>query len=388
MKQILPILFIVLISLGGCSTKLYVRQAEHLIDDGKLKDAMEMIQLATDSTANNQWAKTYLVYGKLAQTAATSKEKKDRDLFENPLQLAYKNYMKALDMDEKGKLDNSVSLLLPKLSNDFVDKGFEAFKARKYREAMISFEYVSKIAENDIFKGSVDTGIIYNAGLAAYNAEIYEKAVKQFTTCKEMNYGGVNLYLLLKNTYASMNDSANVLQVLIEAFEEFPEEEEVLIQLVNYYISAGMNNEALDLLKIAKEKNPDNANYFFAEGLIYDRLGKFENAKNAYQRSIDLDPEFFTSQYNLGALIFNQGVIMVEEANKILDNEKYTAAREAADLQFAEALPYLEKAHGLNKGDIETMETLKLIYYRLKMMDKHSMIDKELQNFKQEINDY
>lgn len=382
MKQISPILLVLLISLGGCSTKRYVRQVEHLIDDGKLEDARELIHLATDSTVNNQWAKTYLVYGKLAQTAATSKKKKDRDLFENPLQLAYKNYIKALDLDEKGKLDNSVSLLWPKLSNDFVDKGVKAFKARKYREAMISFEYVSKIAEYDIFKGLVDTGIIYNAGLAAYNAEIYEKAVKHFTTCKEMDYGGVNLYLLLKNTYASMNDSVNILQILKEAFEKFPEEKEVLVQLVNYHISAGMNNEALDFLKIAKEKDPDNATYFFAEGLIYDRIGKVKNAKNAYQRSIDLDPDLFTSQYNLGALIFNQGVIMVEEANKILDNEKYTAAREAADLQFAEALPYLEKAHELNKDDIDTMETLKLIYYRLKMMDKYRRIDIELQNFK------
>jgi len=203
-----------------------------------------------------------------------------------------------------------------------------------------------------------------------------------------MNYGGVNLYLLLKNTYASMNDSASVLQVLKEAFEKFPEEEEVLVQLVNYYISAGMNNEALDFLKIAKEKDPDNATYFFAEGLIYDRVGKVKNAKDAYKRSIDIDPMFFTSQYNLGALIFNGGVLLVEEASKILDNEKYTAIREAADLEFVEALPYLEKAHELNKSDTETMETLKLIYYRLKMMDKYILIDNKLQNLKQEINDY
>jgi len=382
MRQILPILIVLLILLSGCSTKRYVRQAEHLIDDGKLEDAMELIQLATDSTVNNQWAKTYLVYGKLAQTAATSKKKKDQTLFKNPLQLAYKNYMKALDMDETGKLDNLASVLLPKLSNDFIAKGVENFQSRKYREAMTSFEFVSKIAEHDIINVSVDTGIIYNAGLAAYNAKIYENAIKHFTTCKEMNYGGVNLYLLLKNTYVSMNDSVNVLQILKEAFEKFPEDEEVLVQLVNYYIFAGMNNEALDFLKIAKKKNPDNGTYFFAEGLIYDRIGRIDSARSAYQRSIDLDPGLFTSQYNLGALIFNQGVKMVEEANKILDNEKYTVAREAADQKFAEALPYLEKAHELNNDDIDTMETLKLIYYRLKMMDKHSRIDKKLRTLK------
>jgi tetratricopeptide (TPR) repeat protein len=169
---------------------------------------------------------------------------------------------------------------------------------------------------------------------------------------------------------------------LKEQIEKFPEDEEVLVQLVNYYIFAGMNNEALDFLKIAKKKNPDNGTYFFAEGLIYDRIRKIDSARSAYQRSIDLDPGLFTSQYNLGALIFNQGVKMVEEANKILDNEKYTVAREVADQKFAEALPYLEKAHELNNDDIDTMETLKLIYYRLKMMDKHSRIDKKLRTLK------
>jgi len=383
MKQILLILLLVfLILLGGCSTKRYVRQADHLIDDGKLEDAREIIQLATDSTVNNPWAKTYLVYGKLAQTAATSKKKKDQDLFENPLQLAYKNYIKALEMDNNGKLNNSISLLLPKLSNDFVEKGVKAFQTKEYRDAMTSFEYASKIAEHDIFLGSVDTSIKYNAGLAAYNAKIYEKAIEHFTTCKEMNYGGTNLYMLLKNTYISMNDSANALEILKEAFEKFPEEKEILVQLVNYYISTNLNNEALNFLKIAKEKDPDNAAYFFAEGLIYDRMKKVNNARNAYQRSIELDPEFFSSQYNLGALIFNKGVKMIEESNKILDNKKYTAAKEVADLQFAEALPYLEKAHELNKADIETIETLKLIYYRLKMMGKYSQIDKKLQNLK------
>lgn len=382
MKHIVPILMVVFISLGGCSTKRYVRQAEHLIGEGKLEDAREVLQLATDSAVNNQWAKTYLVYGKLVQTSATSKKKKDRKLFENPLQLAYDNYIKALELDEKGKLDNSLNLLMSKLSNDFVDKGVKAFKVREYREAMISFEFVIKIAENDIFNGPVDTSIIYNAGLAAYNAKNYDKAVKHFITCKEMNYGGVNLHLLLKNAYVSMNDSASVLQILEEAFKEFPEEKEVLVQLVNYYITANMNNEALDFLKIAKEKDPGNASYFFAEGLIFDRTGKVNNARNTYQRSIDLDPEFFTSQYNLGVLIFNQGVKMVEEANKILDNEKYTVAREAANVRFAEALPYLEKSHELNPGDIQTMETLKLIYYRLKMMDEHTLINEELQKVK------
>ncbi|GAH46093.1 unnamed protein product, partial [marine sediment metagenome] len=84
---------------------------------------------------------------------------------------------------------------------------------------------------------------------------------------------------------------------------------------------------------------PENATFYHAEGVLYDKAEESEKAMKAYLKAAELDPEYFDTQYNIGALLFN-------------------------------------------KGDIDTMETLKLIYYRLKMMDKHSRIDIELQNLK------
>ena len=39
-----------------------------------------------------------------------------------------------------------------------------------------------------------------------------------------------------------------------------------------------------------------------------------------------------------------------------------------------------EKGHEVNPEDVSSMETLKILYYRLKMMDKHNEMDEKLKN--------
>ena len=74
---------------------------------------------------------------------------------------------------------------------------------------------------------------------------------------------------------------------------------------------------------------------------------------------------------------------MVEKANAIMDNEEYEKAKTAAEAQFTNALPYMENAHELNPADIATMETLKILYYRMQMMEKHEVIVKKLSESKE-----
>jgi len=105
-----------------------------------------------------------------------------------------------------------------------------------------------------------------------------------------------------------------------------------------------------------------------------------DRAIESYKKAIELDDTNFNSYYNLGALYFNQGVNMANKALEIKDPDEYSAAVAKADEKFRESLPWLEKAHELNPDDVSTMETLKMLYYRLKMMDKHAEISEKLEN--------
>ena len=51
-----------------------------------------------------------------------------------------------------------------------------------------------KITESDKYVGAIDTGMYYNAGLAAVNSGKYNEAIKYFEKCAEMKYLGITPY--------------------------------------------------------------------------------------------------------------------------------------------------------------------------------------------------
>jgi hypothetical protein len=91
-----------------------------------------------------------------------------------------------------------------------------------------------------------------------------------------------------------------------------------------------------------------------------------------------MDPTYFNSYYNLGVMFYNEAVRLYEEANSINDQKEYEAARAKGDEALASSVPYMEKAHEIDKTEPTTMETLKTLYYRLKMTEKYEAIMKEL----------
>ncbi|NJM14485.1 MAG: hypothetical protein HC896_03090 [Bacteroidales bacterium] len=53
-----------------------------------------------------------------------------------------------------------------------------------------------------------------------------------------------------------------------------------------------------------------------------------------------------------------------------------------AEALLSKAVPFMEKALEINPDDIGALETLKTLYYRLKMEDKHNEIQERLDKLK------
>ncbi|HDR89599.1 MAG TPA: tetratricopeptide repeat protein [Bacteroidetes bacterium] len=380
MKNLAFILFLVVIAGTSCAQKGKVNSALNYVEAEDLEKALEAIEVAQENEKTQDWYKTYFAKGRVYQVMY---ETGDKDLIEkagDPLEIAYKSYQKAKELDEKGRVEKQIDLFYQSLLNDFLNQGIEAFNASDFDQAYKSFNYARKVGEEPIFQGGVDTSIIYNAGLAAYNGEMYEKAIECFEEVGEMGYEQGTPYILIKNAYIALNDSASALEALQTGFEMFPENEGLLIELINYYLMSGADDEALEYIDMAIERDAENSSYWHARGVLYDKKGSMDRAIESYKKAIELDDTNFNSYYNLGALYFNQGVNMANKALEIKDPDEYSAAVAKADEKFRESLPWLEKAHELNPDDVSTMETLKMLYYRLKMMDKHAEISEKLEN--------
>ncbi|MBN2773295.1 MAG: tetratricopeptide repeat protein, partial [Prolixibacteraceae bacterium] len=159
-------------------------------------------------------------------------------------------------------------------------------------------------------------------------------------------------------------------------FEKYPDDGDLLTEMINIYLQTKKSQEALKYLELALQKDPGNPIYYFIEGRLKDELGDQEAAITSYKKSLELNDKYFNSYYNLGALYFNKGVEQHEIALQVPpnENEKYEAELAKCDQWWDKALPPMEKCLALiNDGTEEVdaatkrsvLETLKNIYYRM-----------------------
>jgi tetratricopeptide (TPR) repeat protein len=231
----------------------------------------------------------------------------------------------------------------------------------------------------EAYDNYIDSVIIYNAALAAKNAGNHELAAKYFKKSTEIGYGGSDAYYLLKNEYIALEDSANALLTLQDGYKLYPDTSLILFELVNYYLSIGDADEGMRFLELAQEAESGNPSIYFAKGTLYERMGEKEKAMEAYLESLEVDPEFFNSWFNIGALHFNNAVEMYDVANTKEDLNEYNTAKAKADEELKKAIEPMEKAHELNPGEKAALETLQTIYYRLQMTEQYEAIKAELE---------
>ena len=97
-----------------------------------------------------------------------------------------------------------------------------------------------------------------NAGLAAFNGKMYAKAVPYFQKCIEMKYETVTPYFLLYNAYMQLEDMDNAEATLKSAFETYPDNQDVVLNLIDFYMNNDKMEEARTYLDMAKSKDPNN----------------------------------------------------------------------------------------------------------------------------------
>jgi tetratricopeptide (TPR) repeat protein len=392
-KIILLVAFLISVS-GAYAQKGKVASAQTLKDSQKLDKALEAINEAIDP--NNEkaeksinWTKTWQVRGDIYRAIYQSKDANVKKLAGDPLGTAWESYKKALELDEKGKEKNAVKISLTLLISDFTDQAVKAFNENKYESALASFKSILEIENLPLMqegdqKAMIDTVIILNAGLAAYNAEKYDEAVKYYKEAAKYEYNGARTFELIASSYINMQDTAQALTTLQEGFEKYPENSAIMVLMINIYLNANKVDDAMKYLNLAIKQDPENASFYFARGSLYDKISQPDSATVAYEKAIELKPDYFDAYYNLGAIYYNQGVKQVEIANSIPSNQpdKYEAEKNKADGCFKQAIPYMEKASEVNPEDTFSLESLKTLYYRLKMMDKFDEVNKKLEDLK------
>jgi tetratricopeptide (TPR) repeat protein len=379
-KYFLLIAAVVSISFGAMAQKGKVTSALSYIDQGLLDKAKEAIDQALVDEKSKDWFNTYFAKGKLCQASFESENPKFKEFYPDPLQEAYTSYEKAMELDPKGNMKKKIitNMVYNSLAVNLYAQGSARFEAKEFEGALKSFETQIKITESDKYAGAIDTGMYYNAGLAAVNSGKFNEAIKYFEKCAEMKYLGITPYYQIYESWLGLGDTVKAESILTGLTEKFPGDKSITLQLIDLYIKSNKNEEALKYIKVAKEAEPDNYSLYFAAGIIFLNQNRNDEAITELGKSIEIKPDLYDTQYGMGAAHINKASDMFVKANEIMDVKKYTEAIDQANLVYSKALPYMEKALELKPDDVYAMRSLKELYYRLKMTDKYNAVKAKL----------
>ena len=191
-----------------------------------------------------------------------------------------------------------------------------------------------------------------------------------------------------------MGNTEEYKATLAAAREAVPNSQSIITAEIDIYLASKEYDKALSNLDVAIQNDPSNSSLFFARGNILDHqqasmladgnreeaIPVYEKALVDYKKALELKPDFFDAAYSLGALYYNRGADMINEANMITDDNKYKLAKEDSEEALKTALPYLEKAHEIKPDDVSTMTSLKELYARTNQMEKYEVMNKKLSN--------
>lgn len=380
MKKITFLLLAVIISAAATAQKGKITAAETFIREGAYDKAKEAIETAITNPKSMGLAKTYYVKGKLCQAAYDSGDPKFMGLYPDILMEAYNNFEKAVQMDPKLKSrvisENAYALL----GNSFLNDAISKFNEKNYKEAMLSFEKNVKVAASDLYVGMVDTLVIFNAGLAAYNAEMYPEAITHFRTCTTSGTEDTKPYIFMSDSYLRMKDTVNAEAVLMEGYKAYPDTLDIILQATQFYLDANDSEKAFQFVHKAMEMDPENYVLYLVEGSLNMKLEDYPKAIESLKVSLTKNPTQFESNYNIGLCYVSIANEMLNEANLIADNREYEKAKEKAFEEMKKAIPFFLDAEKANPSSLATLEFLREIYLKLKMMPEFEAYKAKVEN--------
>jgi tetratricopeptide (TPR) repeat protein len=340
----------------------------------ELSLAKQDVDAAAGDIQTAQWAKTWFYRGNIYFDIAVSDQPECFQLSGEALNIAYASYKRSLDLDVKQYYTTDIHTRLAVIGPSFLNRGVKFYNESQFDKALESF-----IQSSDISKlfDKVDTLALYNAALSAEQLKSYDTAAHLYQQLIDIRYGEGEIQRFLANLHRSQGDTVAQLKALINGRKMYPNNKDLVVEELNYYLEHATYEPALLLIEEMIKKDASNPLMYYYQGAIYENLKRHADAETAYSNAVLIDPDYFDALYNLGVLFFNEGVELNEDAFSENGSE---AKRNAAKKKFEQALPYLEKANNINHFDRSTLVSLQKIYSILGDDEGYQRVTEELEN--------
>ena len=406
MKRVLLTVALCVAASASFAQKKVVNEAQSIAkgSNADFGEARSLIKGALENPETKDDAKTWYVAG-FIEDQQFNAERAKQILGQQPNEpvmyealygiLPY--FQKAYELDQ---LPNEKGKVKPKYTKDIksilsanhvylFNGGAYYFDKQEYKKAYDFFNQYVEISELPMFAGtqtaekdSTFMTVQFYAAAAASLAKDSRLAIAALERAKNTPYRQYDVYQYLCYEYGearTAQDSVMLEKTFEEGMQVFPDSAFFLNNLINTYIYSNRNEKALEMLNVAIQKNPNDANLYNVMGRVYETgLKDYANAEKNFQIALEKDPNLTDALSNIGRIYYNQGVNKLSEANMINDSKKYQEELGMAKDLFKKALPYYKKAHEAEPEKMDNMIALRGIYYNLNMGPELEAIEAEM----------
>ena len=390
MKRVLLTVALCVAASASFAQKKVVNEAQSIAkgSNADFGEARTLIKGALENPETKDDAKTWYVAG-FIEDQQFNAERAKQILGQQPNEpvmyealygiLPY--FQKAYELDQ---LPNEKGKVKPKYTKDIksilsanhvylFNGGAYYFDKQEYKKAYDFFNQYVEISELPMFAGtqtaekdSTFMTVQFYAAAAASLAKDSRLAIAALERAKNTPYRQYDVYQYLCYEYGearTAQDSVMLEKTFEEGMQVFPDSAFFLNNLINTYIYSNRNEKALEMLNVAIQKNPNDANLYNVMGRVYETgLKDYANAEKNFQIALEKDPNLTDALSNIGRIYYNQGVNKLSEANMINDSKKYQEELSMAKDLFKKALPYYKKAHEAEPEKIDNMIAFRGIY--------------------------
>ena len=406
MKRVLLTVALCVAASASFAQKKVVNEAQSIAkgSNADFGEARTLIKGALENPETKDDAKTWYVAG-FIEDQQFNAERAKQILGQQPNEpvmyealygiLPY--FQKAYELDQ---LPNEKGKVKPKYTKDIksilsanhvylFNGGAYYFDKQEYKKAYDFFNQYVEISELPMFAGtqtaekdSTFMTVQFYAAAAASLAKDSRLAIAALERAKNTPYRQYDVYQYLCYEYGearTAQDSVMLEKTFEEGMQVFPDSAFFLNNLINTYIYSNRNEKALEMLNVAIQKNPNDANLYNVMGRVYETgLKDYANAEKNFQIALEKDPNLTDALSNIGRIYYNQGVNKLSEANMINDSKKYQEELSMAKDLFKKGLPYYKKAHEAEPEKMDNMIALRGIYYNLNMGPELEAIEAEM----------
>ncbi len=199
-----------------------------------------------------------------------------------------------------------------------------------YNDAFTAYSLGDMPKASKLFKGAADwsvtppsaepnTDAAYNCAFTALATKDYATAEEYYNKCLEKNYTSEgNIYAALSEVSLAKADTLAAKNYLATGLTQFPDNAAILTNLINLYLQTNEDpKKIVELLDEAKKAMPDNPSLYYVEGNIYAGIKDLDAATAAYNKGLEIDPNYDMAYYGLAQVELKRGEAIVEEMNAL-----------------------------------------------------------------------